>query len=283
MEPTTSTSASSTSSATNRKIQDLPDFQSKQAESKAKREQENALLRSYGYRWKKEQISDQSGGFIERWVLRTPEGRAISQQEAMQEVMRIQEQQRSHPAVLWANDMLARPNVVVLDTETTGLGTVDEIIDLAIIDTTGRTRLNLLMQCQHETIPAEAIAIHHITKEMLQNAHSFPRIWERLMSFLATREIIIYNAEFDMRMLHQTAQRYHLPLPKLHAHCIMQRYAELIGQRRPGSNEYRSFKLSVACQHIGIEQPNAHRALADTQSTLALLQKMAALADVQGE
>jgi len=191
----------------------------------------------------------------------------------------VQEHKPGHPATLWAKEMMARPNVVVLDTETTGLGPKDEIIDIAIIDTAGQKRLDMLMQCQSPTIPAEATAIHHITKQMLTNARAFPQIWERVMAFLETREIIIYNADFDMRMLKQTARRYRLPLPELHAHCLMKKYSEYIGELQPRSNEYRSFKLSAACQHFNVAQPTAHRALADTQSTLGLLQKMAAMAD----
>ena len=254
-------------------------------ERQAKREQENALFHAYGYRWKKEMVDprddwashDDQG---KAWVLHTPTGAQISTQEALQEIARLQVHRPGHPSTLWADDVLslAHPLVLILDTETTGFDEHAEIVEIALLDKYGEVYLNTLIQCQQEAIPQEAMRVHRIHKSMLRNAPTFSEVWSGLVPLLSSHEIVIYNAEYDLRLLRQTAKRHNLELPKMRVHCLMQQYSSYVGQASALSSGYRSMKLAAACFHFEIEQTTAHRALADAQASLEVLHKLAARA-----
>lgn len=179
-----------------------------------------------------------------------------------------------HKSVTWAQTVLKRTNILILDTETTGLNSDDEIIDIALINLNGDIKLNTFIQCQQETISESVTAIHGITKEMLVDAPSFPDVWETLKTLVSANELIIYNAVYDLTMLRQTARRHTIELPTIHAHCLLHKASAYINE--PGRHgEYRWQSLLKACAYFQIEYPGTHRALADTQATLALLKKLA--------
>jgi len=175
-----------------------------------------------------------------------------------------------HPSTIWAREILARPDVVILDTETTGLRDIDEIIEIAIITTQNKILLNSLFQCQMTTIPPGATKVHGLVKSNLEGAPTFPQVWNALSKRLAKWEILIYNASYDTKMLQLTAERYGRTLPKLRVHCLMERVSAYIGGYK------QMYKLSEACSYFQIEQSSAHRALADVQNSLKVLQALAA-------
>ncbi len=251
-------------------------------EQQAQREKENLHLRAYGYRWKKETIAVDYGDEWEpeeAWVLYTPAGAQISLSDALQEIARLQEHKPGHPSTLWAYDLLSlsHPLVLILDTETTGFDEQAEIVEIALLDKYGEVYLNTLVQCQQESIPQEAMAIHRIHKSMLRNAPTFPQVWQKLQPLLTSHEVVIYNAEYDLRMLRQTVKRHNLELPPMQTHCLMQHYSAYVGQASTRSEGYRSMRLVAACFHFQIEQTDAHRALPDAQASLEVLYKLAAL------
>jgi DNA polymerase-3 subunit epsilon len=247
----------------------------RKADETNQRAEQNRLLKAYGYYWHKEESWDEwYEEYRETYVLYTPDREVIEVQAALQRIAQLQAPRYGHPSTLWARDMCALPNAIVLDTETTGFGQEAEIIDLGIISIGGKKLVDQLMQCQMLEIPTNATRVHHITKSMLDraNAPTFPQIWKRLMERLETYVIIIYNADFDRQMLEQTARRYNLLLPKLEIHCMMKSVAAYIG----GSK--KAYKLETACHHFHIENTSAHRAFADAQASQKVLQALAQMA-----
>lgn len=246
-------------------------------EQQAKREYENALFRAYGYRWQRGLVQTWEDEWEEGWVLHTPSGAEITVSEALQEIAALQVHKPGHPSTLWAYDLLSlsHPLVLILDTETTGFGEDAEIIEIALLDKNGEVYLNSLVQCQQESIPQEAMRIHRIHKSMLRNAPTFPQVWRELAPLLSSHEVVIYNADYDVRMLRQTAKRYKLELPAMQVHCLMQRYSSYVGQASTHSEGYRTMRLAAACFHFQIEQTATHRALADAQASLGVLHKLA--------
>jgi hypothetical protein len=71
----------------------------------------------------------------------------MSPPDALQEIARLQVHKPGHPSTLWAYDLLslAHPLVLILDTETTGIGSDAEIIDIALVDKDGQVYLNSLV------------------------------------------------------------------------------------------------------------------------------------------
>jgi len=66
-------------------------------------------------------------------------------------------------------------DILVLDTETTGLGDHAEIIEIGIINGSGETVMNTLVK-PNTAVPATATAIHGITDDDLLNAPSFTEV-----------------------------------------------------------------------------------------------------------
>ena len=49
-------------------------------------------------------------------------------------------------------------------------------------------------------IPEGAIAIHGITDEMVKDAPNFCEVYPQIVAALAGKEVLIYNANFDIRI-----------------------------------------------------------------------------------
>ena len=261
------------------KVQARVEERERREQEQIRREQENRLFRAYGYQWKRGLVEIGWGECEEGWVLYTPTCAEISTQDALHEIARLQEHKPGHQAACWADDLLslAHPLVLFLDTETTGLDKEAEVIEIALIDRAGEVYLDTLVQCQAAAIPQAAMATHRIYKGMLRNAPTFPQVWTQLQPLLASHEIVIYNAEYDLRLLRQTAKRYDLALPSvMHVHCLMEHYSAYVGQSAASRPGYRRMRLDAACFHFQVEEPPTHRAMADAQAALTVLHGLAA-------
>lgn len=69
---------------------------------------------------------------------------------------------------LWPK-LLNRRDVLILDTETTGLGTKAEVIEVAVIDTTGRCLFESLSLPQG-SVSSGAYSLHGLSRERLEEA-----------------------------------------------------------------------------------------------------------------
>ena len=169
----------------------------------------------------------------------------------------------------------SRDEVIILDTETTGLTEDSEIVDIAIINMSGDVLLDTLVMPKGP-IPREASDIHGITLEELRKAGALP--WpahhKTVQGLLdAASEVVIYNAEFDTRMLRQTARTHglELQLPKRKVRCAMLDYAQFRGE----VGRYGDFlwhKLTDAYEReTGMTAIEAHVASADCSMVMALM------------
>ncbi|MEJ5201997.1 MAG: 3'-5' exonuclease [Anaerolineales bacterium] len=170
---------------------------------------------------------------------------------------------------------ILRQNPIYLDTETTGLGINDEIVEIALMD----DNENILYQSfvrPTQSIPLSTTAIHGITDEMVRNAPSWQKVWTEIRNITQNRLIAIYNADFDLRMMKQSMARYRLPWSQnFSTECIMKLYAAYNGEWDSRRMSYRFISLEQAGRQCGILLPNAHRALADVKLARALLHYIA--------
>lgn len=177
-------------------------------------------------------------------------------------------------AMRWAQDLMKR-DFYALDTETTGLGKRDEIVQIAIVDQNGKKALNELIK-PTIPIPSEASRIHGIYDRKVEYAVSFEAIHDRLSEILTDQVVIAYNMDFEWRMMQQSGAKYGLSDIQMDkkSGCVMKQYARYkgtAGRRR----EYKWHKLGNAIVQEGLEVLNAHDALDDARMTLALIRKMA--------
>jgi DNA polymerase III subunit epsilon len=160
---------------------------------------------------------------------------------------------------------------LVLDTETTGLGNMDEIIELAIIDHMGKVLFNELMKPTRE-IHFEAVRIHGISNEMVAKKPNFNWWYGDIKKILEGQTVCIYNAEFDIRLLKQTAVAHNREGRfNCRAVCVMEKYRQHMGIKKYTRAKYG---LQQASKNFKIKQQDAHRALDDCLSTLAVIKAM---------
>jgi len=144
----------------------------------------------------------------------------------------------------------------VIDTETTGFGRLDRVIEVAVVHLDAR----LGHQREWSTLinPGRDLGaawVHGITARELLTAPPFEDVAPELLGFLDGRILVGHNLAFDVRMLNAELERQGLlRLPD--GLCTM----ALVG----GS-------LADACSAAGIRSVPDHSALGDARATAQLL------------
>lgn len=179
-------------------------------------------------------------------------------------------------ATAWATAIAGRQDIVFLDTETTGLDGRAEIIEIAVADMAGRTLLNTLV-CPDSPIPIDATRIHGITNRMVVGAPKWPQVHAQLMPLIAGQTVIVYNADFDRRLVQQMNQRFLLHMPNDDWQCAMKQYAQFAAVWHERYGGYRWHKLDAAAEAFGLTA-GGHRALGDALACRAVVFGMAAAA-----
>lgn len=136
-------------------------------------------------------------------------------------------------AIAWSQWVIEnRDRYVILDTETTGLGYKAQPIEVAIIDLYGNIRFNSRIKPSVPIYP-EATAVHHINIEMLQDVCKYPTYHPYIEEAVKNKIVLIYNAQFDVRIINQVCSYYELPSSLNKARgidCVMKRYSDFIGE-----------------------------------------------------
>lgn len=163
-----------------------------------------------------------------------------------------------------------------LDTETTGLGPQDEIIEVCLLDADGQVKFESLV-CPTHPIPMDAVGLHGITDAMVESAPRWVDVWPRLRDLMQARSIAVYNADFDARLLRQTQAIHGLTeaVDTSGFFCLMQLYAQYRGEWDNSRRSFRWQSLETARRQVGLDLPNAHRARDDALLARALLHVLA--------
>ncbi len=139
-----------------------------------------------------------------------------------------------------------------------------EIIEIAVVDSDGSTLFNSLVRPRNP-IPRDATRIHGITDEMTTPAPAWISLWQEVRGIFFGRQIAVYNADFDLRMIDQTNRLCGLARwqPGTGPADIMKIFSGFRSVWDPLRNENRYFRLEEAGKYLGITIPNSHRALDD--------------------
>lgn len=151
-----------------------------------------------------------------------------------------------------------RSSPLFLDTETTGLDTQAEIIEIAILDAAGTVLLDSLVK-PVGPIPPEASAVHGITAQDVVDAPTWRDIGKRVADIISERLVIAHSADFDSRMMRQSCELHGLATPAFSIGCSMSLLLDLNGGRRPN--------LLVAAAMAGVVPSSVarHRACTDAE------------------
>ncbi len=156
-------------------------------------------------------------------------------------------------------DEHAAPQWVVIDTETTGLGLDDRIIELAAlaVDPVSMVvvdRFVTLLNPGRDTGPEN---VHGISNAMVAQSPSFTDVSESLARFLHGRVLVAHNLEFDRRFLAAAFKSARTEIDLGVGFCTYRQGTHLT--------------LAASCEKYAISLQGAHRAEADARATVALL------------
>ena len=147
----------------------------------------------------------------------------------------------------------------IIDTETTGFGKTDRLVEIAVVLVEG----NEIIQ-EWETLinPERDISnsnIHGITSELVSLAPTFAEINSELSRLISGTIMVAHNISFDQRMLEQEFSRVKKDNDLGVGFCTLQA---------------TKLKLESACKQYGITNVSAHRALTDARATALIFIKI---------
>lgn len=168
-------------------------------------------------------------------------------------------------------ELLDREDVLILDTETTGLEQYDEVIEVGVIDTTGAERFHSLVMPKGRINP-KAREVHGITQRFLKanDAPEWPAVYAELMPSLKAASVILaWNAQFDRRLLRQSGRIWGCrpQLPQMTWRDLLNDYRETTDFRCRLADAVRRENAQLSGQ--------THRAMGDCQAVLAVMRAIA--------
>lgn len=152
-------------------------------------------------------------------------------------------------------------NCFWLDTETTGISSIDEIIEISICTHDKRVVFDSILSSK-VSCSDQARSVHHISDEQIANGMPIEAAKVTLLELLEGKTIISFNADFDCQMLYQT-----FGITTKKRFCVMKWSQSVL--------EYERWpRLEKVCERLNIKQQESHRSLVDTITTIDLFNKL---------
>ena len=190
--------------------------------------------------------------------------------------------QAKEKAIQRLKEIYSLGKVAFLDTETTSFE--GELVELAIVNLEGKAIFNELVRPVKNQMDQGAFDTHKISLESLQDKDYLYVYQNKLKEIFDEYFIIIYNKEFDTKILKNSFEWNSLleekpqiivDVDKINSDCLMNLYAIIKGEKSSKSYHttgFRTWKLTEACKDRGIDTTGitAHRAEADCNMTRML-------------
>ncbi len=168
--------------------------------------------------------------------------------------------------------------IICFDTETTGIDSRAEILQLSILDGTGAILFDELIRPCHTAVWPEAERVHHISPAMVSDRNTMEYFQGQIVSILENAKVYVgYNVIFDIRML-KYAGFSMAPFHRdgVQVIDVMKNFAPIYGEWNSAKGQYRWQKLTTCAAYYDYDWGNekAHGALADTKATLHCFKRM---------
>ncbi|HNW93492.1 MAG TPA: 3'-5' exonuclease [bacterium] len=155
---------------------------------------------------------------------------------------------------------------VFIDTETTGFSprAGGELVELAGVRTRDGVVLDRFQRLIRPTrpIPQHVTRIHGITNAMVAGAPPAGEVLDEFLHFAADAIWVFHNARFDLAFIIAAAQAAGLTLPDTAIIDTLTMSRKLYPNLRHA--------LVALAERFGVDQPEAHRALCDAETTWQL-------------
>lgn len=161
-------------------------------------------------------------------------------------------------------------NVLVIDTETTGLDPeADELLQIAIVEYDGDGRFLSFFRPDRHTEWPEAMAVNHITPAAVALCHPAEAYRDTIQKALDSADALVgYNVGFDLAFL----DRIGVEIPAVPVCDVMRDLEEV----------WRRASLGAACAHFDIDPLCLHDAWGDCISTILVSHEVARLQAREG-
>ena len=152
---------------------------------------------------------------------------------------------------------------VILDTETTGLSTLEKhrIVEIGCVELNNQIATDKIFHTYlnpQRSVSEEAYKIHGYSDEFLSNKKTFSEISEAFLNFIKGKKIVIHNASFDLSFINYELKLINQkPIDKKNVIDTL----EIARLKYPGSQN----SLDALCKRFNIDNSKRekHNALID--------------------
>ena len=157
---------------------------------------------------------------------------------------------------------------LVLEVETTGLEIrKDEIIAIAIVDTSGKVLLDELYGASRKSRWPKMQKLHGITPTMVRGKDPITKHIEEIQSILEGKSIIAFNIDFHLRFLRASGVVFP---SNVRTTYTMEEFARAYEEYDDYHSDPRYQSLQTAARCVGYSCNGQNGALARARATLAV-------------
>ena len=169
---------------------------------------------------------------------------------------------------------------IVIDIETTGLDKAsDEILQLSIINGNRKVLFNEYFKPENCDTWEEAMAINHITPEMVKDKKPFRKSVKKIMRIINKAELVIgynqiyFDLPFIKANIESVLQKPYKGLEGKKLYDVMLEFAEFYGEEDYYHGGFRWQKLTTAANYFDYEFVG-HDSLEDVKATLHVYENL---------
>lgn len=150
------------------------------------------------------------------------------------------------------NFLQLRP--LFLHSKTTGAAELDEVVEIAILDTAGEPLLDELVKPKRHIRPTSTQE-HGLTDEHVNYAPRWAEILPKIEELLVGQRVCVYDRECELVALKNSYQNNHnrWPLDDDRFFSLMDLFSHYKNERNPRTGSLRTYTMEEAARSLGID------------------------------
>jgi hypothetical protein len=141
-----------------------------------------------------------------------------------------------------------------LHSKTTGAGELSEVVEIAILDSSGKPLVDELVKPKRHIRP-NATDEHGVTDEMVDYAPKWAEILPKVEELLVGKKVCVYDPTSELLALRNSYQNIHQRwvLDESNFYSLMDLYSRYKNERDPRTGLLLTYTLEEAARLIGID------------------------------